>query len=188
MIAGAYLQPWAKAWRLLTALRGYLVRHLSGPRCSDGLKTDAVKAFQRRAFAVQSHRSGVQTHPEEEAKPLRTKEPTRSLTLAIRVFEAGARSAALAGITETAISPASSDLDARRAPTPEWNAHYLDTLKLIEGWKVDEEQSAADYFCMKANTYNLLARLTPPGPARDNAIRTYLAFVRPALRTSLRKP
>ena len=59
----------------------------------------------------------------------------------------------------------------------EWNTHYLDTLKLIEGWKQDEEPSPEDYCAMKAQVYMSLAQLVPPGKTRDNAMGMYRSFL-----------
>jgi len=61
--------------------------------------------------------------------------------------------------------------------TPEWNANYLDTVKLIEGWKEDEEQNPEDYSFMKCLVYDRFAELVPPGKARDNAMDSYLQYL-----------
>ena len=61
--------------------------------------------------------------------------------------------------------------------TMEWNAHYVDTLKLIEGWTPDEEPAPEDYYAMKAHVYMLLAGLVPPGKSRDNAMGMYRSFL-----------
>jgi hypothetical protein len=50
-------------------------------------------------------------------------------------------------------------------------------LKLIEAWKEEEETSAADYYFMLANTYEALAALVRPGPAREDAMSNFLNFV-----------
>jgi len=61
--------------------------------------------------------------------------------------------------------------------TNEWTGRFYDILKLIEGWKEDEEPSREEYFAMKAQTYGSLARLAPPGKARDTAMGQYLQFL-----------
>jgi hypothetical protein len=61
--------------------------------------------------------------------------------------------------------------------TKEWDAHYHDLLKLIEAWKEEEETSAADYYFMVTHTYESLAALVPPGPAREDAMSNFLSFV-----------
>ena len=53
----------------------------------------------------------------------------------------------------------------------------MDLLKLIEGWKEDEESSRENYCAMKAHVYMILAQLVPPGKARDNAMGTYRTFL-----------
>lgn len=61
--------------------------------------------------------------------------------------------------------------------TQQWNDRYLELLKLLEDWKPSEGETKEDTYHMKAVTYDLLARLVPPGPARTNAIRNLLAFL-----------
>lgn len=61
--------------------------------------------------------------------------------------------------------------------TTEWNARFLDTMKLIEGWKEEEEESPRDYLFMVAHTYAVLAALVPPGQARENLMGNYRAFL-----------
>jgi hypothetical protein len=59
----------------------------------------------------------------------------------------------------------------------EWNAHFTDTLKLIEGWKEDEEESADDWFGMVSEALELLAEKVPPGSQRDVAMGRFLGFM-----------
>lgn len=59
----------------------------------------------------------------------------------------------------------------------EWNAHFSDTLKLIEGWKQDEEGSFDDWFGMVSESYELLAEKVPPGKQREVAFGSFLSFM-----------
>lgn len=61
--------------------------------------------------------------------------------------------------------------------TQQWNDRHLELLKLLEDWKPSEGETKEDTYHMKAVTYELLARLVPPGPSRTNAIRNLLAFL-----------
>jgi hypothetical protein len=61
--------------------------------------------------------------------------------------------------------------------TTEWRARYSELMKLLEGWKEDEEETPEDYLFMVANTYSTLAQLVPPGPGRDNCLGIYLNFL-----------
>jgi hypothetical protein len=164
------------------ALRSYIVRHLSGARCSDSIpKTDLPEsAKQFNALIARLSQTTAQLRPisAEEAKPLKddgTYQPhlmwqsprSKEVLAALQWLKHGNR-----------------DLpDDRRfwSPaerlTPEWNAHYLDTVKLIEGWKEDEEDSPEDYTFMAALAYSELAELVPPGKPRENAMDTYLRFL-----------
>lgn len=53
----------------------------------------------------------------------------------------------------------------------------MNLLKLLEGWKEEEEEAPEDYLWMAARTYSLLARFSPPGTLRENAMGTYLTFL-----------
>jgi hypothetical protein len=61
--------------------------------------------------------------------------------------------------------------------TDEWNAHFVDTLRLIEGWKEIEEPSSEEWFGMVSEAYELIAELTPPGRQRDAVMTRYLTFM-----------
>ena len=61
--------------------------------------------------------------------------------------------------------------------TDEWIARYQDTMKLLAGWKEEEEASADTHYWLVAQAYSMLARLIPPGPARENAMGVYLNFL-----------
>ncbi len=66
-------------------------------------------------------------------------------------------------------------LDALQAIAP--LGRYNATLKLIEGWKEEEEESAADYVFMVSLTYNTLSKLLTEKAAKDNAAERYLRFL-----------
>jgi hypothetical protein len=66
---------------------------------------------------------------------------------------------------------------AEERATQQWNDRYIELLKLLEDWKPGDGETREDTYHMKAITYDLLARLVPPGPARLNAIRNLLAFL-----------
>jgi len=61
--------------------------------------------------------------------------------------------------------------------TDEWNAHFVDTLRLIEGWKEIEEPSSEEWFGMVSEAYELIAELAPPGRQRDAVMTRYLTFM-----------
>jgi hypothetical protein len=61
--------------------------------------------------------------------------------------------------------------------TEEWNAHFVDTLRLIEGWNEIEEGSAEDWFGMVSEAYELLSAKAPPGTQRAAVMARYLTFM-----------
>lgn len=169
---------------LFPALRSYIVRHASGPRCSDRMNPNnrpfvAVITFNLIVAAMKA-RSGEQYKPitPEESKPLRD-----DGTYPDRRFWRSARSKqVLAGLQW--LNHGNRDLpgDQRfwkpeERATLEWNQHYLDLLKVIEGWKEEEEETPQDYLWMVAHTYATLADLVPPGTPRENAMGQYLNFL-----------
>jgi hypothetical protein len=168
---------------LAPAARGYIVRQVSGPRCADHVASarpgNSVDDFNVLVEVLNAKGADYRKISAEEAKPAKEKGAqklddfwqsarSRQVLEALRWLNHGNRQ-----------SPNGSQrfwtLEERSAM--EWNNHYVDALKLIEGWKEDEEPSPADYFAMKTHTYMSLANLVPPGRARDNAMGLYRAFL-----------
>jgi len=56
-------------------------------------------------------------------------------------------------------------------------ASFVDTLRLIEGWKEIEEPSSEEWFGMVSEAYELIAELAPPGRQRDAVMTRYLTFM-----------
>ena len=59
----------------------------------------------------------------------------------------------------------------------EWNDHFNDLLKLMEGWKESEEDSPEEYLINVSHTYSPLASEAPAGPARENVMGRFLTFL-----------
>jgi len=66
-------------------------------------------------------------------------------------------------------------LEERR--TEEWTTHYQDTMKLLAGWKEEEEASVDTHFWLMAQAYAQIASLVPPGAERENAMGVFLNFL-----------
>jgi hypothetical protein len=167
---------------VMRALRGYIARHVSGPRCAnhlrDGGPTQSVREFNAFVQRFESTDAAFRPIAPEEHKPLRIEpgyksdffweSPRSKQVLAeLRWLNHGNRN--LPGEQRFWT------LEERSAN--EWNSRYLDALKVIEGWAENEESSPANYFCTKALTYMSLVTLVPPGPSRDNALRNFLGFL-----------
>ncbi len=179
----AALPEWHETPLLVPALRSYIVRQIGGPRCSDSLKfkgalPPSAATLNRLAGFLTASAQPYRAITPEEARPLRD-DGTYTDRLPWRSARSRQALEALKWLTH-----GNRDLpDAERfwtleeRSTAEWNARYLDTVKLIEGWKEDEEESPEDYLFMVAHTYSVLAGLVPPGPARNNAMGNYRAFL-----------
>ncbi len=178
------LLPEARDTQLFVpALRAYIVRQLGGVRCSERMGKPGqlpLSAGRFNALAAQLDPAALAYQPitEGEAKPkkdggafkysLPWQSPRSKEVLAAQKW----------------LNHGNRDLpDSQRfwtleeRSTPQWNARYEDTMKLIAGWKESEENSPEEYFQLAASAYAQMAALVPPGPARDNAMSVFLNFL-----------
>jgi truncated hemoglobin YjbI len=164
----------------LQALRSYIVRHVSGPQCSDSARGNAIRPSveQFNNMIARMKLQGVQPISADEAKPAKD-----AGTYERHLFWLSARSKQVLESLRWLEHGNRNLPDNQRfwtlaeRSTDEWNARAQDLLKLIEGWSQDEEPSPEDYLFMVAHTYATLAGLIPPGPARDNEMGRYLNFL-----------
>ncbi len=164
---------------LLPALRAYIVRHVSGPRCSEDVRAGQlpvpVNDFNYLVSALDPTASLYKPISQDEARPAND-----ARTYELHPWWRSARSQQVLNALKW-LNHGNRDLpDASRFFTPEerateeWNAHFVDALRLIEGWKESEEDSAEDWFGMTSEAYELLAELAPPGRQREAAMTRYL--------------
>jgi hypothetical protein len=164
---------------LVSSTRSYLLRRLQFARCTIKneikVEQDLITEF---ASLVRNYNLDLQPISDEERKSMRSEEPFRRVD-----FWQSPRSRDLLEKARW-LTHGNRDLPGDKRffsleerSTTEWNERYLDYLKLLEGWKEGEENSSLDYFHMKAMSYSLIARLAPPGPARDSALRSFLAYL-----------
>ena len=165
----------------LPAMRSYIVRQIGGPRCSDhitGKLPQSATNFNSLAAKLDPAALLYKPISVEEAKPLghdgtyKYELPWKSQR-AKDVLDA-----------ERWLQHGNRPLpDSQRFWTPEerskdeWIARYQDTMKLLAGWKEEEESSADTHFWLVAQAYSMLATLVPPGPPRENAMGVYLNFL-----------
>jgi hypothetical protein len=173
----------AAAPLLLPALRSYIVRHVSAPRCSEqvrllrpeqaGQLPSAVNDFNYLVTTLDPNASMYKPISQDEAKPARdagTYESTewwqsdrgKQVLNALKWLNHGNRTGESRFFT----------LEERE--TQEWNTHFVDTLRLIEGWKEIEESSPEDWFGMVTEAYELMAELAPPGVQREAVMTRYM--------------
>ncbi len=167
---------------LMAAMRSYIVRQVGGARCSENLSAkkigDSARDFNLLVEQLNAGGADYTKISPEESKPLKDDGTNKD-----DQFWQSARSKQVLDALKW-LNHGNRDLpgDSRfwtleERSTMEWNTHYLDTLKLLEGWKPDEEPAPDDYYAMKAHAYMLIAGLVPPGTARDNAMGMYRSFL-----------
>ena len=155
---------------LALSLRGYIVRHLKGPRCSDA-GTGMRNAFNNLSGKLDPGAVQSLTITEDEVKPGKdegtyerhvwwTSNRSKQVIAALKWLDHDDR--VLAREEQTG---------------SEWNAHFIETLKLIEGWGPDEEDSPDDWFGMVSESYRLLAGKAPREEQREAAMKRYLNFM-----------
>jgi hypothetical protein len=166
----------------LPALRSYIVRQAGGPRCSDNIKPGKLpqSATNFNTLAAKLDPAALLYKPisEDEAKSLKDDGTYK--------YELPWKSQRAKDVLEAErwLQHGNRDLpDSQRfwtleeRSTDEWIARYQDAMKLIAGWKEEEEASADTHYWLVAQAYSMLARLIPPGPARENAMGVYLNFL-----------
>jgi hypothetical protein len=176
------LQP-AEAGVLLPALRSYIVRHVSGRRCTDNIPASGKMAESAEGFNVLAANfdpAGDRYKPisAEEAKPL-ADDGSYQRNLIGQSAQSQAIQDALRWLTH---GDRERDGEVLRwtleeRSTQEWLAHYDDAVKLVYDLKETDENSLEAFFCMKSDALNSLAVLVPPGPAREKAMDEYREFL-----------
>jgi hypothetical protein len=166
---------------LATAIRGYLTNHLSGPRCTDHLAAQGKLTAAAQAFNMLIRPLGL-----TDVKPISVDEDTPSkIEPAYRLDEFWQSPRSKQVLEELRwLTHGNRDLPGDKRfwtlderSTIEWTTRFYETLKLIEGWKEDEEPSREEYSAMKAHTYGTLARLAPPGKPREMAMGQWIQFL-----------
>jgi len=164
----------------LSSLRTYVVRHLSGPHCSDNRIRGGNLPFVAGAI---NHLMAVRDPKAERLKPITEDEVKSSKddgTFERHIWWQSKRSKQVLDALKW-LNHGNRDLpDSKRFFTleerlsPDWNAHFLDTLKLIEGWAPEEEDSPADWFGMVFEAYRVLTEKAPRDQERTGAMSRYL--------------
>jgi hypothetical protein len=162
------------------ALRAYFVRQARGPRCADtirqGLRTPATESFN--SLYSRTLGSALKPLSPEELEPGKIvgtyesdefwRSPrSKQVLAALQWLNHGNRK-----LPDNQRFWTEAERD-----TPEWNARYLELLKLIENWSESEEESPVGYMFMVSHTYSLLARLVPTAAGRESNSSAWLAFL-----------
>jgi len=176
------LQP-SEAATLLPAFRSYIVRHVSGRRCTDNMPAPgkmAKSAEEFNSLAAKLDPGGYRYKPisAEEARPLADdgtyqrnligqSSQSQELLEALRWLTHGDRVRDGKVLRWTLEERSSQD----------WLVRYDDAAKLVYDLHESSESSPEALFCVKSDALNLLATLAPPGPTRDKAMEGYREFL-----------
>jgi hypothetical protein len=167
---------------LLPALRSYIVRHVSGRRCTNnipaaGKSPASVEKFNDLARAFDASEAQYKPISSEEAKPdgddgtyqtlIGQSKPSQAVQEALRWLTHGNRERDGQVVRWTL----------KERSSQNWLVRYDDAVKLVHDLKESDEKSPEAFFCMKADALNLLATLAPPGSARDKAMEEYREFL-----------
>ncbi|HEY6252386.1 MAG TPA: hypothetical protein VI685_20720 [Candidatus Angelobacter sp.] len=174
----------AAAPAFVAALRAYIVRHVHGRRCSDNVPPDGKPAKSVVQFNALLESLGLASEhlkpiSETEASPL-SKDGSSTHHLLWRSSKSRSILSELqwlhhGNIKDGSAQPSTLKLADRQ--TDEWLDHYQNTLKLMQDWKEQDEETPEDYFCMATDALSDLAALAPPGKVRDRAMNAYLEFL-----------
>jgi hypothetical protein len=160
---------------LLGAMRDYLKRQLTGPRCADStIETLAVSSFNarvRRALAIGY--DGVDELQPADVRPSRILssahiDPYWQTTDARRLHE---DFLALRGRDKD-------PLPERLRATKEWQEQAEHLIVDLEQWTGAREAKTSDYFYQKSVLFAELLALVPQGNARAHAVLAFVDFLR----------
>lgn len=176
------LQP-SEAGVLLPALRSYIVRHVSGRRCTDNIPPSGKIAKSAESFntlAAKFDPAGDRYKPisTEETKPL-ADDGSYQRNLAGQSAQSQAIHDELRWLTHGDREQDGKVLrwTLEERSTQDWRAHYDDAVKLVYDLKEKDENSVEAFFCTKSDALNILAVLVPPGPTRAKAMDAYKEFL-----------
>ncbi|HYP08855.1 MAG TPA: hypothetical protein VER03_21670, partial [Bryobacteraceae bacterium] len=165
---------------LIPALRSYVVRQLSGTRCAERFDEEPRSVQRLNAAIINIDPQGLTYRPisPKESKPDRKgaafdsedawqSNRSEQVLEALRWLKHGNRD----------LPDNQRFWTAAERSTDEWNARYQALVKILEGWKEEEERFPELYVFMVCQTYSSLAALLPPGRAQDNHVDAYLSFL-----------
>jgi len=168
LLVGAAVPEMHETPLFMPALRAYIVRHVSGPRCSDHIKAgelpEAVQQFNKLISRIDP--AATQFHPisAEESAPSKDDGTYPPMTLG--------QSAHFKQILA-----AEGAIGQGRLSAQEKTARYLEILELLDSWKVEDEASPEDYWFEAATTRFSLVSDVPEGPAPRNVMENLLRFM-----------
>jgi hypothetical protein len=168
----------------LPALRSYIVRHVSGHRCTDnipaaGKLAKSAEQFNNFVGKLDPAGSRYKQISAEEAKPagddgtykqslIGQSPQSEVIHDALRWLTHGDRATPDGKVIRWTLEERSSQ---------NWLERFDDASKLVHALKESDEASPEAFFCEKSDALNILAALAPPSPTRDRAMEEYREFL-----------
>jgi len=168
--------------QLVPAMRAFIVKHVNGPRCSEDFRPEQQpRIVNDYNYLVSVLDPNSRTYTPISAEELRAASNAGTYER-YSWWESDRSKRVLAALQWLNHGNRNLPGDARffteeERRTDEWNSHFIETQRLIEGWNEIEEGSAEDWFGMVSEAFERLAALAPPGRQRDAAMARYLNFM-----------
>jgi hypothetical protein len=160
-------------WHLMESLRGYLVRHLSGPRCADSVTESLAPSTFNSALTLLHADQDVRAIDSAQITPSRLL-PGARITMYWQTFQARR----LREGWQSLRGPGKDPIPEALRKKDEWRDRANDLVTDIGQWNGRSEASDRDYFYQKAALYTDLLDLMPPSTARTRALASFLGFMR----------
>jgi hypothetical protein len=179
---------------LLEGYRAYLVRHLSGTRCSDSMQMGVKVVIESIAYQIEREEApnnpagffnDTLRNPSIPAITTTEETPTT-----IDVEAAGLKGcvspeceAIGKKYRSLVIKPDSFPYTPAEKLEAEWQNRLREYLSAVLDWKQDTGANDAEHFRFKCSIYNDLLASVPPGDTRDLVLRASLTYLEQARNT-----
>jgi len=157
---------------LVKAYRTYALKQISSAQCSDFLMVSSEDKTHP-AISDLENLTKVTISP-EDTKPEQIKTASKPFLYwktakAMKLLE-GIKKLRF-GNSETALSPA-------ERSSADWQIKLMKYLQEMDAWKVEDEETSADYLNQKSVLYDSLFELAPPGVLSTQILQAYAVFLR----------
>ncbi len=165
---------------LAEAYRQFLVKNLTGSRCSESVSENwqkesaaaGVSLFNTKMSAGGS--SNLAAIQMEELKPAKVE----GKAIFDSPFAASEMTKMRDGLMSLLFGKGQVTLTEQEKNTNEWREQFAGQLKEIEGIKLASGESEAAFFFRKGSALHAVLVAAPPGAQRDQVLAQYIAFLR----------
>jgi hypothetical protein len=162
---------------IVIAYRAYLLKQLNGHRCADTY--EATRKELSRLLS--SFDDDVRPHSVKNVLPLSSEEikPTRIAgeEKAYFYWQTSKAIELLDGIRHINFGGGNKEVNDEIKQSADWQAEVENFLKDLANWRKEDERSDEDYFHQKSLLYKGLLGSMPQCNARDEVLRSYVAFL-----------